>query len=308
MRSRIAPDYASIVGRTPLVYLNKLVDEKDARIAAKLEYYNPSGSIKDRIVYNMITDAEKRGFLKPGSTIIEPTSGNTGISLAFMCAVRGYRLILTMPDTMSLERRKILELYGTELIITPGESGMKGAIEKAEELVEEISDVFMPQQFNNPSNPEAHEKTTAVEIWDDTAGEIDILVAGVGTGGTITGSATYLQRKRKKVLVVAVEPAHSAVLSGGVPGKHKIQGIGPGFIPKVLKRELIDDVITVTDEDALQTANRLARIEGIPAGISSGAAAYAAMEVAKKTAHQGKLIVVIFPDSADKYISMGLMK
>ena len=307
MRKRIFQDITAVVGKTPLVYLDKFLGRSNARIAAKLESCNPSGSIKDRIAVNMIVDAERRGFLKTGNTVIEPTSGNTGIGLAFVCAVKGYRLILTLPDTMGIERRKLLQTYGAELIVTPSESGMKGAIEKAEELVESIPGAFMPQQFNNPSNSEAHEKTTAVEIWEDTDGQIDILVAGIGTGGTITGIANYLRRKHRTIAFIAVEPEKSPVLSGGTPGKHKIQGIGAGFKPRILESGCIDEVITVSDSTALETARRLAKSEGISAGISSGAAAWAAREIAKRIENNGKLIVVIFPDGAEKYINMGMM-
>ncbi len=308
MRKRISGDVTELVGKTPLVYLDRFMGELPGRVAAKLEFFNPAGSVKDRIALNMILDAEKRGFLKPGDTIIEPTSGNTGIGLACIAAVKGYRLILTMPDTMSHERRRVLKAYGAELIITPGEDGMKGSIEKAEELVEQYDNAFMPQQFNNPSNPEAHEKTTGVEIWEDSGGDVDIFVAGVGTGGTITGVGKYLKKKKNTVRVIAVEPDDSPVLSGGEPGKHKIQGIGAGFIPKVLETDIIDDIIRVKDEDAFECARELAKKEGIFAGISSGAAAWAARLIAKKKENEGKLIVVIFPDSADKYLTTGLLE
>ncbi len=308
MRKKIFNDITELVGKTPLVYLNKFGEKLPAQIAAKLEYLNPAGSVKDRIALNMILDAEKRGFLKPGDTIIEPTSGNTGIGLAFVCAVRGYKLILTMPDTMSIERIKILKAYGAEIVLTPGEKGMKGSIEKAEELLAKHSKAFMPQQFNNPSNPEAHEKTTAIEIWEDTGGDIDIFVAGVGTGGTITGVAKYLRKKKDSIQFIAVEPKESPVLSGGEAGKHKIQGIGAGFIPNILKREYIDEIITVSSEDALETARLVMKSEGISTGISAGAAAWAAKQIAKRQENKHKLIVVIFPDGANKYISTELMK
>jgi len=308
MRKRIARDVTELVGKTPLVYLDRFAESAYARIAAKLEYFNPCGSIKDRIALNMILDAEKRGFLKKDATIIEPTSGNTGIGLAFISAVKGYHLIITMPDTMSHERRKILKAYGAELVITPGESGMKGSIEKAEELLAKYPEAFMPQQFNNPSNPEAHEKTTAVEIWEDSTGDVDIVVAGVGTGGTITGISRYLKKKKDSVTFIAVEPAGSPVLSGGKAGKHSIQGIGAGFIPTILEKDCIDEVVAVRDRDAFQTSRLLAKKEGIFAGISSGAAAWAAYEIAKRKENEGKLIVVIFPDSAEKYLSTGLLE
>ena len=298
MRKRIARDSTELVGKTPLVYLDRFADNTYGRIAAKIEYFNPGGSLKDRIALNMIRDAEKRGFLKEGATIIEPTSGNTGIGLAFICAVRGYRLILTMPDTMSHERRKILKAYGAELVITPGEGGMKASIEKAEELIEEYPDAFMPQQFNNPSNPEAHEKTTGVEIWEDSAGDVDIFIAGVGTGGTITGVSKFLKKKKDSIKFIAVEPSNSPVLSGGKAGKHSIQGIGAGFISSILNMNCIDEIITVSDKDAFETSKQLARREGIFAGVSSGAAAWAALQVAGRKENEGKLIVVVFPDNA----------
>ncbi len=308
MRKRIARDSTELVGKTPLVYLDRFADNSYGRIAAKIEYFNPGGSLKDRIALNMILDAEKRGFLKEGATIIEPTSGNTGIGLAFICAIRGYRLILTMPDTMSHERRKILKAYGAELVITPGESGMKASIEKAEELIEEYPDAFMPQQFNNPSNPEAHEKTTGVEIWEDSAGDVDIFITGVGTGGTITGVSKFLKKKKDSIKFIAVEPSNSPVLSGGKAGKHSIQGIGAGFIPSILDTNCIDEIITVSDKDAFETSKQLARREGIFAGVSSGAAAWAALQVAGRKENEGKLIVVVFPDNAEKYLSMGLLE
>ncbi len=306
MRRKIAPDLTTLVGKTPMVFLRRFTP--NAQIAAKLEFYNPTGSLKDRIAYNMIFDAEKRGFLSEGSTVIEPTSGNTGISLAFVCQLRGYRVILAMPDSMTVERRNILRALGAELLITPGESGMKGAIEKAEQLVEQTPASFMPQQFNNPSNPEAHEKTTAVEIWDETGGEIDVLVAGVGTGGTVSGIANYLRKKHKKVSIVAVEPAGSAVLSGGSPGKHQIQGIGAGFIPRVLNTDCLDEVIAVSDDDAFETTRELALKEGLLVGISSGAVAWAARRIATSNQFRGQFIVAVLPDGGQKYITMGLFQ
>ncbi len=308
MRKKIFNDVTELVGNTPIVYLNKFSQKLPAKIAAKLEYLNPAGSIKDRIALNMILDAEKRGFLQPGDTIIEPTSGNTGIGLAFVCAVRGYKLILTMPDTMSSERIKILKAYGAEIVLTPGDKGMKGSIEKAEEILKKHSKAFMPQQFNNPANPEAHEKTTGVEIWEDTNGKIDILVAGVGTGGTITGIAKYLKKRKDSIQFIAVEPKDSPVLSGGQPGKHKIQGIGAGFVPNILKKEFIDEIMTVSNENAFETARAIMQQEGISTGISSGAAAWAAKQIAKRKENRHKLIVVIFPDGATKYISTELIK
>jgi cysteine synthase A len=298
----------SLVGKTPLVYLDRIAGGHPARLAAKLEGFNPTGSVKDRIVLNMLDDAEKRGYLKPDSVIIEPTSGNTGIGLACICAIKGYRLILTMPDTMSHERRKLLSAYGAELVITPGETGMRGAIEKAEELMEQYESTFMLQQFNNTSNPEAHERSTGVEIWEDTAGEVSCVVAGIGTGGTITGVAKYLKKKKKNVKFIAVEPKASPVISGGKAGAHSIQGIGPGFIPRVLDTSVIDETITVSDSDAVKTCRLLSKKEGILAGISSGAAAWAALKVSKREEYSGKLIVVIFPDGGEKYLSMGLFE
>jgi cysteine synthase A len=306
VRKKIVPDLMSLVGKTPLVYLDKIAAGSPGRLAAKLECFNPTGSVKDRIVLNMLNDAEKRGYLQPDSVIVEPTSGNTGIGLACFCAIKGYRLVLTMPDTMSHERRKLLSAYGAELVITPGERGMRGAIEKAEELMEEYKNTFMLQQFNNTSNPEAHERTTAVEIWDDSASEVDCVVAGIGTGGTMTGIAKFLKKKKKSITFVAVEPKGSPVLSGGKPGQHAIQGIGPGFIPRVFDTSCVDEVIAVSDEDAVKTCRLLSRKEGILAGISSGAAAWAALKLAKREENGGKLIVVIFPDGGGKYLSMGL--
>lgn len=306
VKKRIFPDITYVIGKTPLIYLNRIARDSRGRIAAKLEYLNPGGSIKDRIALNMIQDAEKRGFLRSGSTLVEATSGNTGTSLALVCAVRGYRLILTMPDSVSAERVRQLEAFGAEVITTPGQEGMKGAIQKAMELAESDPEMFMLQQFNNPSNPEAHEKTTAQEIWDDTAGEVGVLVAGVGTGGSVTGIATALRKKRRDIRIVAVEPYGSPVISCGRAGRHSIFGIGAGFVPQVLDAGLLDEIVMVKDEDALETALALQKLEGVPAGPSSGAAAWAALEIAKRTEHQEKLIVVLFPDGSEKYITMGL--
>jgi len=294
------------VGNTPLVRLNRVSQGLGAEVVAKLESFNPCGSVKDRIGVSMINAAEEDGVIKEGTVIIEPTSGNTGIALAFVCAARGYRLIITMPDTMSVERRMLLEALGAELALTPGGEGMSGAIREAERLVRSIPDSFMPQQFRNPANPRVHSETTAEEIWRDTEGGVDMLVAGVGTGGTITGIAEVIKQKKPGFRAVAVEPAGSQVLSGGKAGSHRIQGIGAGFIPGVLKLELIDEIIVVTDEDAAVMARRLAREEGILAGISSGAATCAAVEVAKRGGNKGRLIVVVLPDSGERYLSTGL--
>jgi cysteine synthase A len=306
--AKIAKNITELVGSTPLVRLNRMARGAQAEVAAKLESFNPCSSVKDRIAVSMIKAAEEQGLIKKDTVIIEPTSGNTGIALAFVCASRGYRLILTMPETMSVERRHILSVFGAELVLTPGAEGMPGAIRKAEQLVAENSNYFMPQQFKNPANPKIHRETTAEEIWKDTDGKIDILVAGVGTGGTITGVAEVIKKRKPGFRVVAVEPASSPVLSGGKPGPHKIQGIGAGFVPEVLKLELVDEIIKVTNEDAGDTARRLAREEGILAGISSGAAAWAALEVAKRPENKGKLIVVILPDTGERYISTWLFQ
>ena len=308
--AKIANDITKLVGNTPLVRLNKIAKDVDAEIVAKLEFFNPCGSIKDRIGVSMIETAEKQGLLKKDSVVIEPTSGNTGIALAFVCAVKGYKLVLTMPDTMSMERRNVLRTLGAELVLTPGNQGMSGAIKKAEEIVKKSPKAFMPQQFKNPANPEAHRRTTALEIWQDTRGRVDILVAGVGTGGTITGIAEIIKKKKPSFKAIAVEPADSPVLSrlkygeqaGGKPGPHKIQGIGAGFVPDVLNRSIIDEVVTVTNEEAINTARRLAKEEGIFAGISSGAAVYAALKVGKREENKRKLVVVILPDLGDRYL------
>jgi cysteine synthase len=303
---RIHQDITTTIGHTPLVRLNHVVSGLDAQILVKIESFNPGGSVKCRIGLAMIDAAERDGILKPGGTIIEPTSGNTGIALAFVAAARGYKLILTMPDTMSVERRNLLKAYGAQLVLTPGSEGMRGAVAKAEEIVKENPGAFMPQQFKNPANPEAHRRTTAEEIWDDTDGQVDFLVAGVGTGGTITGISEVIKARKPGFKAIAVEPASSPVLSGGRPGAHKIQGIGAGFIPDVLRMDLVDEIIPVKDADAFAIARRLAREEGILAGISSGAATWAALQLAARPENAGKMIVVILPDTGQRYISMNL--
>lgn len=305
---KIAKDIVGLIGNTPLVRLNKVTKDCIANIVVKLEFFNPCSSVKDRIGASMIESAEKKGLLKKDSVVVEPTSGNTGIALAFVCAVKGYKLILTMPDTMSIERRSMLKAFGAEIILTPGSEGMKGAVKKAEEISKKNRKTFMPQQFKNPANPEIHRKTTALEIWRDTDGKADILVSGVGTGGTITGVAEVIKKKKPSFKAVAVEPADSPVLSGGEPGSHKIQGIGAGFVPDVLNRNIIDEVIKVTNEDALNSARRLVKEEGIFAGISSGAAVHAAIEVANRKENKDKLIVVILPDLGDRYLSTELFQ
>jgi len=304
--SRIADDITQLIGNTPLVRLNKLAQGLGARIVAKLESFNPGGSVKDRIGISMLKAAEDAGLIENDTVIIEPTSGNTGIALAFVCATRGYRLILTMPDTMSVERRQLLAAFGAEVVLTPGAEGIRGAIDMAEKLIRQNPKSFMPQQFQNPSNPQIHRVTTAEEIWRDTGGEVDILVSGIGTGGTISGVAEVIKSRKPQFKAIAVEPADSAVLSGGKPGPHKIQGIGAGFVPEVLRLDLIDEIIKVTNEDALTTARRLAREEGILAGISSGAATWAALEVARRAENKGKLIVVVLPDTGERYLTTWL--
>lgn len=305
--SNVYDNVLGLIGNTPLVRLNK-INDGEADIFVKLESFNPAGCVKERIAFSMIEDAEKKGALKEGTVIIEPTSGNTGIGLAMVAAVKGYKLILTMPDTMSKERRSILKAYGAELVLTPGAEGMKGAINKAKDLAEEKGNAFIPQQFDNPSNPKVHRETTAKEIIRDTDGDVDIFVAGVGTGGTITGVGEVLKQEVDGVKIVAVEPVGSPVLSGGNPGPHKIQGIGAGFIPGVLNTDVFDEVIKVENENAFETMRKLAREEGILAGISSGAATYAALELAKLPENSGKKIVVLLPDTGERYLSTGIFE
>lgn len=306
--SKIYKGATETIGNTPIVeFIN--IEKNDglkANILAKLEYLNPAGSVKDRIAKAMIEDAEKKGILKKDSVIIEPTSGNTGIGLASIAAAKGYRIILTMPETMSVERRNILKAYGAEIVLTPGPSGMKGAIQKADELAKEIPGSFVPEQFENPANPEIHRQTTGPEVWNDTDGKVDIFVSGVGTGGTITGTGEYLKSKNPDVKIVAVEPKDSPVLSEGTAGPHKIQGIGAGFVPKTLNTDVYDEIIKISNDDAFETAKRVAKEEGILVGISSGAALHAAIELAKRPENSGKNIVVLLPDSGDRYYSTAL--
>lgn len=300
----IARGIDQLIGRTPLVYLNRVTRGCRAAVAAKLEFFNPGGSVKDRVGLSMIEAAEREGLLGPEMIILEPTSGNTGVALAMICAARGYRCVLVMPETMSLERRALLKALGAGLVLTPGAEGMAGAVRKAEEMAAADRRYFIPRQFENPANPAAHRETTGPEIWADTAGAVDLLVAGVGTGGTLTGAARALKERKPALRVVAVEPAGSPVLSGGAPGPHRIQGIGAGFVPAVLDRALVDEVVRVPDSAALETARRLIREEGILAGLSSGAACHAALQLASRPENAGRLIVVIFPDLTDRYLSV----
>ena len=303
---KIADDITKLVGSTPLVRLDRIASGLKAHLVAKLEFFNPLSSVKDRIGVSMIENGEKKGLIKKDTTIIEPTSGNTGLALAFVCAVKGYTLILTMPDTMSVERRQLLKGFGAELVLTPGQEGMIGAVKEAEELLAKTPNSFMPQQFKNPANPKIHKETTAEEIWRDTDGKVDILVSGVGTGGTITGVAEVIKGRKSGFKAIAVEPDNSPVLSGGKPGAHKIQGIGAGFVPDVLRMDLIDEVIRVSNEQAGEVARRLTREEGILSGISSGAATWAALQVAKRRESRDKLVVVILPDTGERYLSTWL--
>lgn len=306
--AKIYESLTELIGGTPLLKLSKYNKEKNtgADIIAKLEYFNPAGSVKDRIAYAMIIDAEEKGLINKDTIIIEPTSGNTGVGLAFVAASRGYRIILTMPDTMSLERRNLLKALNAELVLTPGKDGMKGAIRKAEELAAQYPNSFIPQQFDNPANPEIHRLTTAVEIWDDLDGKVDVFVAGVGTGGTITGVGEVLKEKNSNIKIIAVEPYDSPVLSGGASGPHKIQGIGAGFVPKVINLDIVDEIYKVRNEEAFETSQELSRLEGLLVGISSGAAAFAATQIARRPEFEGKNVVVLLPDTGERYLSTAL--
>ena len=304
----IAKDVTELIGNTPLVRLERISNDLQSTLVGKLESFNPCASVKARIGVAMIKDAEEKGLIKKNTVIVEPTSGNTGIALAFVCAVRGYRLILTMPDTMSRERRQLLQAFGAEIVLTSGNKGMTGAIKKAEDIIQNKPNSFMPQQFKNPANPKIHRETTAEEIWRDTDGEVDIVVSGIGTGGTITGIGEALKLKKKEVKMIGIEPEDSAVLSGGTPGPHAIQGIGAGFIPEILNTKIIDQIITVSNSNAFQTSRELAAKEGLLVGISSGAAVWGAIQLAKKEENKNKLIVVILPDTGERYLSTDLFK
>jgi cysteine synthase A len=307
-KMKIANDITDLIGNTPLVKINKITRGCVAKVIAKLEFFNPLHSVKDRIGYAMIKSAEEKGIINKETVIIEPTSGNTGIGLAFVCAIKGYRLILVMPESMSIERRKLLKALGAEIVLTPAEKGISGAVEKAEELNKEILNSFMPNQFKNHANPDVHYRTTAQEIWNDTDGAVDILVAGIGSGGTITGISKFLKTKKTQIKIIGVEPAKSPVLSGGQPGLHKIQGIGAGFVPEIIRFDLIDEIIKVKDEDAINTARLLTKEEGILCGISSGAAMWAGIEMAKRDENRNKMIVVILPDTGERYLSTELFE
>lgn len=308
--TKIAGNLTELIGNTPLMELSNYTKSNniETRLIAKLEYFNPASSVKDRIGYAMIKDAEEKGLIDKDTVIIEPTSGNTGIALAFVAAAKGHKLIITMPDSFSIERRNLLKALGAELVLTPGVEGMSGAIKKAEELAEQIPNSYIPQQFKNPANPQIHRKTTAEEIWRDTDGQVDIFVAGVGTGGTVTGVGEVLKQRKSDVKIIAVEPSDSPVLSGGQPGSHKIQGLGAGFVPDVFNKSVVDEIFKVKTDEAFETARKLARTEGLLAGISSGAAAYAATQIAKRPENNGKMIVILLPDAGERYLSTALFQ